>query len=190
MARAAHPKKEVESALRHAELHGWQVKAGGSHAWGRMYCPYSDPECRCGRFCIASIWSTPKSPGSHARDLRRVVDNCTAAKTAREAARSQKKGTAMEYKFTLSYRLASQDCDQDELVERLGAAGCTDALIGIGTPGHLALMFSRDASSAERALFSALDDIKRTIPTAQLVEAEPECDLTPAAKKELEALLT
>lgn len=42
-----------------------------------MKCPYNDKECRCGEFCRASIWSTPKSPTNHARQIRRVVDNCT-----------------------------------------------------------------------------------------------------------------
>ena len=41
MARATHPKKEVEEALRHAEGNGWHVKVGGSHAWGKIYCPYN-----------------------------------------------------------------------------------------------------------------------------------------------------
>ena len=77
MRRAKHPKKEVEQALRHAEQRGWRVEPGGSHAWGRMYCPHNLPECRCGEFCITSIWSTPKNPGNHARQLRRVVDNCS-----------------------------------------------------------------------------------------------------------------
>lgn len=80
MARKRHAKSEVESALKHAESKGWRIETGGSHAWGKMYCPYNDDACRCGEFCIASIWSTPKNPGNHARQLRRVVDNCTAAK--------------------------------------------------------------------------------------------------------------
>jgi hypothetical protein len=76
MTRARHPKKEVEEALVHAERNGWRVEVGGSHAWGKIYCPYNDEECRCGKFCITSVWSTPANPGKHARDLRRVVDNC------------------------------------------------------------------------------------------------------------------
>lgn len=76
MARRSHPKKEVEDALRHAEEHGWRVELGGSHAWGKMYCPDNDKDCRCGEFCITSIWSTPKNAGNHAKGLRRVVDNC------------------------------------------------------------------------------------------------------------------
>ncbi len=47
MGRARHPKKEVEEALRYAEASGWRVEVGGSHAWGRIYCPYNDAECRC-----------------------------------------------------------------------------------------------------------------------------------------------
>ena len=43
-----HPKKAVEDALRYAEQHGWQVETGGSHAWGKIYCPNNDKDCRCG----------------------------------------------------------------------------------------------------------------------------------------------
>lgn len=77
MGRARHPKKEVEEAIRYAESLGWRVEVGSSHCWGRLYCPYNDAECRCGEFCITSIWSTPKNPGNHARQLKRVVENCT-----------------------------------------------------------------------------------------------------------------
>jgi hypothetical protein len=41
-----------------------------------MYCPHNDPECRCGEFCIASIWSTPRRPENHARQIERIVDGC------------------------------------------------------------------------------------------------------------------
>lgn len=80
MVRPKHPKPEIEAALRHAEHHGWRVVAGGSHAWGKIYCPYDDDACRCGEFCIACVWSTPKNPVNHARALKRVVDNCTVRK--------------------------------------------------------------------------------------------------------------
>jgi len=84
MARKRHPKPQVETAIRYAEAHGWTIDEGGSHAWGRMLCPYNDETCRCGEFCIASIWSTPRNPGNHARQLRRVVDNCAFEKSKRE----------------------------------------------------------------------------------------------------------
>jgi hypothetical protein len=84
MARRSHPKKEIEDVLQYAEAHGWRVDIGGSHAWGKIYCPYNDDECRCGEFCIASVWSTPKNAGNHARSLKRVVDKCTTHKAATE----------------------------------------------------------------------------------------------------------
>ena len=49
----------------------------------------------------------------------------------------------MEYTFTLKYQLTYADRDPDALVERLGEAGCDDALVGIGQPGRLALEFTR-----------------------------------------------
>lgn len=71
-----HPNKEIQTALKYAEQKGWLVKVGGSHAWGKILCPYKDQECRCGEFCITSIWSTPKNPSNHAKQIRRVVNNC------------------------------------------------------------------------------------------------------------------
>lgn len=79
----------------------------------------------------------------------------------------------MEYEFTLKYQL-SDDQDLDALVERLGAAGCDDAVVGIGQPGRLALAFAREAASAHEAMRSALADVHRVIPTAQLIEASPD----------------
>lgn len=77
MARTSHPNKEVEKALRVAEGNGWRVERGGSHAWGKIYCPYNDAECRFGEFCITSVWSTPRNPDNHAKALLRVVLNCS-----------------------------------------------------------------------------------------------------------------
>ena len=74
--RSKHPCKEIETVLRFAEDCGWRVEPGGSHAWGRMYCPRNDSCCRCGEFCIASIWSTPRNATNHARAILRVVKNC------------------------------------------------------------------------------------------------------------------
>ncbi len=71
-----HPNKEIRAALDYAQQEGWSIEEGGSHAWGKMYCPYNDPECRCGEHCISSIWSTPKNPTNHAKQIRRVVDRC------------------------------------------------------------------------------------------------------------------
>lgn len=81
----------------------------------------------------------------------------------------------MEYIFTLKYQLADHDSDLDALVERLGgAAGCDDALVGVGQPGRLALEFSREADSAEEAVRTALADVKSAVPSARLIEASPD----------------
>lgn len=80
----------------------------------------------------------------------------------------------MEYTFTLKYQLDKPDIDVDALVERLGEAGCDDALVGIGQPGRVALEFTREAKSAKAAVRSALADVKRAIPSAKLVEAAPD----------------
>jgi hypothetical protein len=66
----------------------------------------------------------------------------------------------MEYTFTLKYQLADNDRTPDILVERLGEAGCDDALVGIGQPGRLALEFTREAESADAAVRSALADVQ------------------------------
>ena len=92
MARSSHPKKDIEAALRHAESQGWRVEMGGSHAWGKIYCPYNDDGCRCGEFCIACIWSTPKNPGNHARAILRVVDNCTFNKLMHDCMQRKSRG--------------------------------------------------------------------------------------------------
>ncbi|MCM2568797.1 MULTISPECIES: hypothetical protein [Janthinobacterium] len=92
MARSPHPKKDIEAALRHAENQGWRVEVGGSHAWGKIYCPYNDASCRCGEFCIACIWSTPKNPGNHAQAIRRVVDNCTFNKLIHDCMQRKSRG--------------------------------------------------------------------------------------------------
>jgi predicted DNA-binding transcriptional regulator AlpA len=80
----------------------------------------------------------------------------------------------MEYIFTLKYQLADDDRDPDVLVERLGEAGCDDALIGIGQPGRLALEFTREAENAEAAVCSALADVRNAVPSARLIEVAPD----------------
>jgi hypothetical protein len=80
----------------------------------------------------------------------------------------------MEFIFKLSYQLSRGDANHDELVERLGEAGCDDALVGIGQPGRIALEFARVADNAFIALTSAIADVKRAIPSAKLIEAGPD----------------
>ncbi|MGY8527382.1 helix-turn-helix transcriptional regulator [Paracidovorax citrulli] len=80
----------------------------------------------------------------------------------------------MEYTFTLRYQLSEADGDAENIVERLGAAGCDDALVGTGLPGRVALQFQREAASADAAVTSALRDVRSAIPTARLTEVTPD----------------
>jgi hypothetical protein len=80
----------------------------------------------------------------------------------------------MEYDFVLKFKLAEGSADADDLVERLGEAGCDDAVVGIGQPGRIALSFMREADSAQQAIISALENVKRAIPAAELIEASPD----------------
>jgi hypothetical protein len=71
--------------------------------------------------------------------------------------------------------LINERCDLREMALRTaeGEAGCDDALVGTGQPGHIALEFRREAFSAEQALVSALSDVKKAIPCARLLEVTP-----------------
>jgi hypothetical protein len=79
-----------------------------------------------------------------------------------------------EYEFTVTFTLRSPGVDVDDLVERLGDAGCEDAALGVGQRGRVALSFIREAESAAKAVFSGIANVKRAIPDATLIEASPD----------------
>lgn len=76
--------------------------------------------------------------------------------------------------FTLRFRLATPDAEPGQFVDAPAAAGCEDATVGIGRRGHIALRFTREASTTFDAVDSAMRDVKRAIPTAQLIDATGE----------------
>lgn len=78
------------------------------------------------------------------------------------------------YEFTLKFSLENEADNPAEYIERLGAAGCDDALIGIGQHGRIALNFIRESTSAYEAIVSAVADVKEAIPDTKLVEATPD----------------
>jgi hypothetical protein len=80
----------------------------------------------------------------------------------------------MEYDFVLKFKLAEGSADANDLVERLGEAGCDDAVVGIGQPGRIALSFMREADSAQQAIISALENVKHAVRGAELIEASPD----------------
>ncbi len=78
------------------------------------------------------------------------------------------------YEFTLRFVLPSTDVVSDELIERLGDAGCDDALIGVGHAGRIALEFVRSSESAQAAILSAIRDVRSALPDAELIEVAPD----------------
>jgi predicted DNA-binding transcriptional regulator AlpA len=64
--------------------------------------------------------------------------------------------------------------DRVEVHDKGGDAGCDDAVIGTGQPGRIALEFSREARSVKEAIVSALRDVKRAVPDAELIEVTPD----------------
>lgn len=72
----------------------------------------------------------------------------------------------MEFEFKLTYKLPVES-DLDQVVNKLGEAGCTDAVVGLGVEGQIALEFVREAASAEEAVRSAVADVKRALPDAE-----------------------
>ena len=64
-----HPKKEVNDALDYADQQGLDVeRTTAGHKWGRIKCT-----CEA----LVSIWSTPKNPHNHGRQLRAGLANTT-----------------------------------------------------------------------------------------------------------------
>ena len=77
----------------------------------------------------------------------------------------------MVFTFTLKYELTSDESDMDTLMESLAEEDRDDALIGVGLPGRLALEFVREAPSADDAIEGAIENVRRAVPNARLIEA-------------------
>lgn len=60
-----HPKKEIAEVLRNVPDHLTVVQTAAGHRWGHVQCTY------CAT--VISIWSTPRNPGNHAKDLARFL---------------------------------------------------------------------------------------------------------------------
>ena len=78
-----------------------------------------------------------------------------------------------EYRFTLKFEVPANE-DLEALSAYLYENGCDDAVIGIGVPGRIALNFERKSDSADKAVVSALENVKKIAPHAKLTEAAPD----------------
>lgn len=99
----------------------------------------------------------------------------------------------MKFEFPLKYQVADCSGDMSKVVEVLGESGCTDAVVGIGRPGTVELIFTREAESAKAAVSSALNDVKKALASGRLVKISHEVGAaisrgkTPAVSEALEA---
>lgn len=79
----------------------------------------------------------------------------------------------MEFEFKLTYKLPGNEPDTEKLINKLGEAGCTDALVGLGVAGQVGLEFIRQAPTSEEAILSAMEAVKLALPDAWLIDAKP-----------------
>src|SRR5271168_4316710 len=86
----------------------------------------------------------------------------------------REEGKMTSYSFVLNFNLPRGDEDPGQYLDALYEAGCDDALVGVGHRGMIGLDFTRSASSAEEALRSAVRDVQRAIPGANLVQVGPD----------------
>ena len=70
-----HPNKEISEAIEYAITHGWHIVPSGksSHAYCRLRCDFGHSQHQM------SIWSTPRSPENHAKQIIRKVNECKGA---------------------------------------------------------------------------------------------------------------
>jgi predicted DNA-binding transcriptional regulator AlpA len=78
------------------------------------------------------------------------------------------------YEFTLHFRLPADRPAPDRWLDALFEAGCDDAVVGVGRKGNIALQFAREASRPAVALSRALRDVRKAIPGAVFLSAEPD----------------
>ncbi len=79
-----------------------------------------------------------------------------------------------EYEFRLKFELPDKNIDPDIYIDQLYESGCDDALIGIGKKGYIALDFIRESETAYLAVSSAIKDVLKAIPQANILEATPD----------------
>lgn len=68
-----HPNKHIREALKYAQSQGWRIVMSNGHAYCRIYCGIGHADCK------KSVWSTPRNPENHAKDIRHIVDACPGA---------------------------------------------------------------------------------------------------------------
>ena len=84
-----------------------------------------------------------------------------------------------DYEFTLRFQLQDENDNPENYLDLLFEAGCDDALVGVGSLGagslgSISLNFTREASTASKAVTSAIQNVLSAIPSAILIELAPD----------------
>jgi predicted DNA-binding transcriptional regulator AlpA len=80
----------------------------------------------------------------------------------------------MNYQFTITFSLPDPGTHPEVFLDALYEAGCSDALVGVGQIGMISLEFDREALDAVEAMRSAIEDVRKAIPQAQIAEVSPD----------------
>jgi predicted DNA-binding transcriptional regulator AlpA len=78
------------------------------------------------------------------------------------------------YTFTLNFTVPGRDGNPEQYLDALYEAGCDDAAVGVGQNGMIGLDFTREATSAEDAIRSAVENVRAAITGAALIQAGPD----------------
>ena len=78
------------------------------------------------------------------------------------------------YDFELSFKLPGVNADGEQYLDALYEAGCDDAMIGVGRKGYISADFSRESTSLDSAVESAILEVQKAIPGARLISAGPD----------------
>lgn len=80
-----------------------------------------------------------------------------------------------EFEFDLIFALPDGAADEAAILDALFAAGCDDAVVGLGQSGLVGLSFSRAGEEAETVIRGAIADGLRALPAgARLREVRPD----------------
>jgi len=83
--------------------------------------------------------------------------------------------TEETFEFDLVFSLGGDEIDEADLLDRLFEAGCEDAVIGLGTPGLVAISLERSGADAETVIAHAARQIAPTLPAgSELREVRPD----------------
>lgn len=81
----------------------------------------------------------------------------------------------VEFEFDIVVSLPKGAEDEDAIMDALFAAGCGDAVVGLGASGIIGLGFTRAGEDAEVVISDAVTQVLSALPTgAQLREVKPD----------------